>query len=124
MIACAAGEFLRVVRKYFFTLTLCGTDCPKTIDADLPVTISYLCSSLLQLPGGYPTFGFTTAVQVGGEILKSMMADAKSTLRWYIIEAMGRKSGALALGLSSAAGCHLCLISEQWKEVLTSKSHS
>eukprot|EP01105_Mastigella_eilhardi_P026229 TRINITY_DN7468_c0_g1_i2.p1 TRINITY_DN7468_c0_g1~~TRINITY_DN7468_c0_g1_i2.p1 ORF type:complete len:458 (+),score=132.80 TRINITY_DN7468_c0_g1_i2:174-1547(+) len=77
---------------------------PKTIDNDLP------------LPGNIPTFGYTTACQVGAEILTSLLADARSTLRWYIVETMGRQSGALPMGMCSGAGCQLCIIPEQFRD--------
>lgn len=95
VIAEAAKEFLHVIHV------------PKTIDNDLP------------LPYDYPTFGYSTAVQAGAKIVESLMADAKSVGRWYIVEAMGRKSGSLTLGVSTAASCQLCLIAEQFgdKEV-------
>ena len=49
---------------------------PKTIDNDLPV------------PGGHSTFGYQTARHLGTEIVQTIMTDAKTTLRWYIIVAM------------------------------------
>jgi 6-phosphofructokinase 1 len=75
---------------------------PKTIDNDLP------------LPEGIPTFGFETARQEGTEIIKNLMEDAQSTLRWYIVVAMGRKAGHLALGIGKSAGATLTLIPEEW----------
>ena len=59
---------------------------PKTIDNDLP------------LPDNAPTFGFETARSVGAGILESLMEDARTTARWYVVVCMGRKSGSLALG--------------------------
>jgi 6-phosphofructokinase 1 len=75
---------------------------PKTIDNDLP------------LPGGIPTFGFETARHAGVEIVARIMEDALSTSRWYILVAMGRKAGHLALGIGKAAGAPLTLISEEF----------
>ena len=65
---------------------------PKTIDNDL------------DLPYGISTFGFQTARHVGVELVKNLMTDAKTTARWYLIVAMGRKAGHLALGIGKAAG--------------------
>jgi 6-phosphofructokinase 1 len=42
------------------------------------------------------------------------MDDAKSTRRWYVIVAMGRKAGHLALGIGKAAGATVTLIAEEW----------
>src|SRR5215813_7632432 len=65
---------------------------PKTIDNDL------------DLPGYVDTFGFQTARHHGVEIVKNLMVDAKTTSRWYLVIAMGRKAGHLALGIGKAAG--------------------
>ncbi|MHB2017096.1 MAG: diphosphate--fructose-6-phosphate 1-phosphotransferase [Candidatus Xenobia bacterium] len=75
---------------------------PKTIDNDLP------------MPGGHSTFGFQTARHLGTEIVQTIMTDAKTTLRWYFIVAMGRHAGHLALGISIAAGATVCLIPEEF----------
>ena len=75
---------------------------PKTIDNDLP------------LPDNAPTFGFETARSVGAEIIESLIEDARTTTRWYIVVSMGRKSGALALGMCKAAGATLAVIPEEF----------
>jgi 6-phosphofructokinase 1 len=75
---------------------------PKTIDNDLP------------LPGGAPTFGFETARHVGVSIVETIMEDARTTGRWYLLVAMGRKAGHLALGIGKAAGATLTLIPEEF----------
>ena len=75
---------------------------PKTIDNDLP------------LPPHVPTFGFQTARHVGVELVRNLMDDAKSTRRWYIVVAMGRKAGHLALGIGKAAGATLTIVAEEW----------
>lgn len=76
---------------------------PKTIDNDLP------------LPPSIPTFGFETARHVGVGVLKNLMADAQTAPRWYIVVAMGRKAGHLALGIGKAASAPLTVIAEEWK---------
>ncbi len=76
---------------------------PKTIDNDLP------------LPDNMPTFGFETARAVGTNIVESLMEDARTTTRWYIVITMGRKSGALALGIAKAAGATLAVIPEEYR---------
>ena len=75
---------------------------PKTIDNDLP------------LPDNAPTFGFETARSVGAGIIESLLEDARTTARWYIVVSMGRKSGALALGMCKAAGATLAVIPEEF----------
>jgi 6-phosphofructokinase 1 len=77
---------------------------PKTIDNDLP------------LPPHIPTFGFQTARHVGVEMVQNLMEDALSTKRWYIVVAMGRKAGHLALGIGKAAGATITLIGEEFGE--------
>ncbi|MCI0485582.1 MAG: 6-phosphofructokinase [Blastocatellia bacterium] len=76
---------------------------PKTIDNDLP------------LPGHIPTFGFQTARHVGAEMVRNLMEDARSTRRWYIVVAMGRKAGHLALGIGKAAGATMTVIAEEFR---------
>lgn len=75
---------------------------PKTIDNDLP------------LPGGVPTFGFETARSTGVELVNNLMTDAMTTQRWYLVVAMGRSAGHLALGIGKAAGATLTLIAEEF----------
>ncbi|MCH7527224.1 MAG: 6-phosphofructokinase, partial [Planctomycetes bacterium] len=59
---------------------------PKTIDNDLP------------LPHGIATFGFSSARYYGTQIVKNLMQDSLTTGRWYLVTAMGRSAGWLALG--------------------------
>ena len=75
---------------------------PKTIDNDLP------------LPSHIPTFGYQTARHVGVELVYNLMEDARSTRRWYVVVAMGRKAGFLALGIGKAAGATLTVIGEEF----------
>ncbi|MFN2450551.1 MAG: diphosphate--fructose-6-phosphate 1-phosphotransferase [Candidatus Baltobacteraceae bacterium] len=77
---------------------------PKTIDNDLP------------LPGDAPTFGFETARSVGSNIVESLLEDARTTGRWYLVISMGRKSGALALGMCRSAGATLAVVPEEFPE--------
>lgn len=75
---------------------------PKTIDNDLP------------LPKGIPTFGFQTAREFGTAIIRNLMEDAKTASRYFIVIAMGRSAGHLALGIGKSAGAHLTIIPEQF----------
>jgi hypothetical protein len=89
-LAGAAGGGLRVAHV------------PKTIDNDLP------------LPGGVPTFGFETARSVGVQLVNNLMTDAITTQRWYLVVAMGRSAGHLALGIGKSAGATLTVIAEEF----------
>jgi 6-phosphofructokinase len=75
---------------------------PKTIDNDLP------------LPAGIPTFGFTTAVDLGKSLVGNLMQDAATTGRWYFVTVMGRHAGHLTLGIAGAAGATLAVIAEEF----------
>jgi len=77
---------------------------PKTIDNDL------------DLPEGIPTFGYQTARDVGASIVKDLLTDAQTTSRWYLVVAMGRKAGHLALGMGKAAGATVTIIPEEFGE--------
>jgi 6-phosphofructokinase 1 len=77
---------------------------PKTIDNDLP------------LPGDIVTFGFTTACNLGKELVRNLMQDAQTTERWYFVTVMGRHAGHLALGIGGSAAATLTLIAEEFPE--------
>lgn len=77
---------------------------PKTIDNDLP------------LPAEHSTFGFQSAREVGTEIVETLMVDAKTTGRWYLVVAMGRKAGHLALGIGVSSGATMSVIPEEFSE--------
>src|SRR6516165_6674254 len=89
-LAAVAGGTLRVAHV------------PKTIDNDLP------------LPGGTPTFGFETARSVGVQLVNNLMTDAITTQRWYLVVAMGRSAGHLAVGIGKSAGATLSIIAEEF----------
>jgi 6-phosphofructokinase 1 len=89
-LAKAAGGVLRVAHV------------PKTIDNDL------------DLPPDIDTFGYETARSVGVQIVQNLMVDARTTSRWYLVIAMGRKAGHLALGIGKAAGATLTIIPEEF----------
>lgn len=77
---------------------------PKTIDNDLI------------LPNQYPSFGFETARYAGTRIIDTLMVDAKTSRRWFLVTSMGRKAGFLALGLGIASGATLTLIPEEFAD--------
>jgi 6-phosphofructokinase 1 len=75
---------------------------PKTIDNDL------------DLPAHIPTFGYETARHHGVKIVRTLMVDAQTTSRWYLVIAMGRTAGHLALGIAKAAGATLAIVPEEF----------
>ncbi len=75
---------------------------PKTIDNDL------------DLPPGVPTFGFETAKDVGGRLVRNLRTDAIATSRWYVAILMGRSAGHLALHSGLAGGADVILIPEHY----------
>ncbi len=77
---------------------------PKTIDNDLP------------LPHEIVTFGYTTAVNLGKELISNLMRDAATTERWFFVTVMGRRAGHLALGIGGAAAATLTVIGEEFPE--------
>jgi len=91
-VAEAAGDKLRVAHV------------PKTIDNDLP------------LPLGVPTFGFETARATAAGILSTLLEDARTASRWYIVVLMGRNAGHLALGAAHSAGATLAIVAEEFGE--------
>jgi 6-phosphofructokinase 1 len=84
---------------------------PKTIDNDLP------------LPGDIVTFGFTTACNLGKELVRNLMQDAATTERWFFVTVMGRHAGHLALGIGGSAAATLTLIAEEFPEPQISLDH-
>ena len=91
-VAEAAGDRLRVAHV------------PKTIDNDLP------------LPDGIPTFGFETARATAAGILTTLLEDARTAGRWYIVVLMGRNAGHLALGAAHSAGAPLAIVAEEFEQ--------
>jgi 6-phosphofructokinase 1 len=77
---------------------------PKTIDNDLP------------LPSDIVTFGFTTACNLGKDLVRNLMQDAAATARWFFVTVMGRHAGHLALGIGGSAGATLTVIAEEFPE--------
>lgn len=71
---------------------------PKTIDMDMPLTER--------------TIGFDTAVQQLTSYCDQLMLTARSHHRWFIVQAMGRDCGNLALNAGVAIGAHAILIPE------------
>ena len=71
---------------------------PKTIDMDMPLTER--------------TIGFDTAVQQLTSFCDQLMMTARSHHRWFVVQAMGRDCGNLALNAGVATGATAILIPE------------
>lgn len=71
---------------------------PKTIDMDMPLTER--------------TIGFDTAVQQLTTFCDQLMLTARSHHRWFVVQAMGRDCGNLALNAGVAVGASAILIPE------------
>ena len=75
---------------------------PKTIDNDLP------------LPEGIPTFGFTSAKEMGVNIGKVIKAEAATTQNWYLLMSMGREAGHLAFEIGKGIHASMIIIPEMF----------
>ncbi|MDL2295405.1 ATP-dependent 6-phosphofructokinase [Lachnospiraceae bacterium OttesenSCG-928-E19] len=71
---------------------------PKTIDMDIPMTDR--------------TIGFDTAVQQLVNFCDQLLLTARSHHRWFVVQAMGRDNGNLALNAGVALGADAILIPE------------
>lgn len=71
---------------------------PKTMDLDIPLTDK--------------TIGFDTAVQQLAYYAEQLLLIARSHHRWFVIQAMGRACGSLALHAGVAVGADAILIPE------------
>lgn len=78
---------------------------PKTIDNDLP------------LPDNIPTFGYHTAKNEGTRIGKTILEDARTSDGWFVVSAMGREAGHLALGIGLACHYPMVIIPEMFYNV-------
>lgn len=77
---------------------------PKTIDNDLP------------LPEGIPTFGFTSAKEMGVNIGKVIKAEASTTQNWYLLMSMGREAGHLAFEIGKGIHASMIIIPEMFEK--------
>lgn len=77
---------------------------PKTIDNDLP------------LPEGVPTFGFTSAKEMGVTIGKVIKAEAATTQNWYLLMSMGREAGHLAFEIGKGIHASMIIIPEMFNK--------
>lgn len=75
---------------------------PKTIFNDMP------------LEQGTRTFGFSTAREVGAQLVHNFANDARTMLRWYILVCMGQKAGHLCMGIGKAGASTVTIIAEDY----------
>ncbi|MEN3332863.1 MAG: ATP-dependent phosphofructokinase / diphosphate-dependent phosphofructokinase [Blastocatellia bacterium] len=81
---------------------------PKSIDNDV------------WMPLPVPTLGHETARHIGVELVKNLMEDARTTVRWYFGVTMGRPTGHLTLAIGKAASATCTIIPEEFrKETIT-----
>ena len=78
--------------------------CPKTIDNDLP------------LPANAPTFGYNSAKNEGAHIARTAYEDARTSGNWFVLCAMGRSCGSLALGIGEATHSPMTIIPEMFNK--------
>lgn len=76
---------------------------PKTIDNDLP------------LPEGVPTFGYTSAKEMGVTIGKVIKTEAATTQNWYVLMSMGREAGHLAYEIGKGIHAAMIIIPEMFR---------
>ena len=77
---------------------------PKTIDNDLP------------LPQNIPTFGYQSAKGEGTRIAANVYEDARTTHSWFLISAMGRSAGHLALAIGYTNHFPMIVIPEMFNK--------
>lgn len=93
------------VTKFLKTqdINIANIHVPKTIDNDLP------------LPDRNPTFGFHSAKDQGVKIGNIIEEDARTTQGWFVLSAMGRSAGHLAIGIGASCHFPLVIIPEMFK---------
>jgi len=77
---------------------------PKTIDNDLP------------LPEGTPTFGYHSAKEEGVRLATTIYEDARTSGNWFVVSAMGREAGHLAMGIGTATHYPMIIIPEMFNK--------
>ncbi len=86
------------------SIKIANIHVPKTIDNDLP------------LPEGVPTFGYTTAKEMGASICKVLKNEAVTTGNWYVAMSMGREAGHLAYELGKGVHADMIVIPEMFNK--------
>ena len=100
-IACLGGDDTLAVANELHKQGVNVVGAPKTIDNDVMGT-DYC-------------FGFDSAINAVAKFIRSLMYDAKSTNGVFVVEAMGRRAGWIALEGGAAGGAHIILIPEFYR---------
>jgi ATP-dependent phosphofructokinase / diphosphate-dependent phosphofructokinase len=77
---------------------------PKTIDNDLP------------LPDNAPTFGYHSAKEEGVRLATTIYEDARTSGNWFVVSAMGREAGHLAMGIGTGTHYPMIIIPEMFNK--------
>ena len=77
---------------------------PKTIDNDLP------------LPDNSPTFGYHSAKEEGVRLATTIYEDARTSGNWFVVSAMGREAGHLAMGIGTGTHYPMIIIPEMFNK--------
>ncbi len=77
---------------------------PKTIDNDLP------------LPDNTPTFGYHSAKEEGVRLATTIYEDARTSGNWFVVSAMGREAGHLAMGIGTGTHYPMIIIPEMFNK--------
>lgn len=75
---------------------------PKTIDNDIP------------LPDNAPTFGYHSAKEEGVRLATTIYEDARTSGSWFVVSAMGREAGHLAMGIGTGTHYPMIIIPEMF----------
>src|SRR4029453_6417662 len=67
-------------------------------------------------PAEIPTFGFTTAGELGSKIFWNGMKDGGTTGKWFFVTVMGRHAGHMARSIGGAAGATITVSAEEFPE--------
>lgn len=68
---------------------------------------------------GIRTVGFSTACEVGTQLVHNFSTDARTMLRWYILVCMGQKAGHLTLGIGKAGAATVTILAEDYQNRTT-----
>jgi 6-phosphofructokinase len=100
-LACLGGDDTLSVANELYKHGVNCVGAPKTIDNDVMGT-DYC-------------FGFDTAINAVARFIRDLVWDARSTNGTFVVEAMGRRAGWIALEGGAAGGAHVILIPELYR---------
>ncbi|MBP5692228.1 MAG: 6-phosphofructokinase [Bacteroidales bacterium] len=100
--ASTANRIAKFLKEKNFPIS--NIHVPKTIDNDLP------------LPQNIPTFGYQSAKGEGSRIAATVYEDARTSHNWFVISAMGRSAGHLALAIGYTNHFPMIVIPEMFNK--------